>query len=89
MLRTIQKNRRGIGHLTHPGIGHRENTQLIHSAETILLPSQGPVAGIMVTLKEDRAVDHVLEHFGPRETAVFRHVTHQDQYGARLLGITG
>ena len=89
MLRTIQKNRRRIGDLAHAGIGHGENAQLVHGAETIFLPSQGAVAGIVVTLEKYRAVDHVLEHLRPRKTAVFRHVTHQYQYGARLLSIAG
>ena len=89
MLRTIQKNCRGIGDLAHAGIGHGENTQLVHRAETVLLAAQGAVAGVVVALKENRTVDHMLEHFRPGETAVLRDVTHQDQYGARLLGIAG
>ena len=76
MFGAVQKDGRGIGDLAHAVIRHGEYAELVHGAETILLPPQGAVAGIVVALEKNRAVDHMLEHFWAGETAVLGHVPH-------------
>ena len=85
MLRAIQENGRGITDLAHARIGHGENTQLVDRTKPVLLPAQGSVAGIMVTLDQNRTIDHVLKHLRTRQATVFGDVADQNQYRTRLL----
>ena len=83
---TLQKDGGGVAHLAQAALGHGENTQLIDRAKAILLTAQGAKALVVGAFQEHGAIDHVFEHLGPGQTAVFGHVPDQQQHGSAVLG---
>ena len=85
----IQENSRGVLHLAHALVGHREYTQLVDGTKPVLAAAQGSEAGVLLPLQQNRAIDHMLKHLWARQIAVLGHVPHQNQDHSGLFGITG
>ena len=81
-----QEQRGWVRHPFQPLFRHGEHAQLVDGAETVLDGAHQAEAGMGVALEIQHRVDDVFEHAGTGQRALFRHVTHQDDGHARLLG---
>ena len=88
-LGAIQKNSRGFLDLAQALFGHGENAQLVDGAKTVLDRPQGAITAIAIAVQQQRSVNHVLEYFRARQTALFGDVSHQDDNLSGLFGMPG
>ena len=83
----LQKDRRGIGHLAQPGLGHGEDPELVHRPVAVLDGAHDPIAAALVALEIEHRVHHVLEHPRPGQHTLLGHMPYQEHCGTGALGV--
>ncbi len=81
-----QKERARIGHLAEALAHHLEDAHLVSRPEAVLRRPHDAKRVAPIALESEHRVDQVLEHLGPRERALFRDVTDQEEGDAVALG---
>ncbi|MCY1394127.1 hypothetical protein D9M71_90420 [compost metagenome] len=87
VLGTVEKDRRRVGDLLEPFVGHAEHAQLVDRTEAVLDRPQQAQAAIGLALEVQHGIDHMLEHPRACQRAFLGHVTDQENRRAALLGI--
>ncbi len=81
-----QKQRARIGHLGQAAISHFEHADLVGGAEPVLGAAQDAELVAAIAFEMQHRIHHVLQHTRACQGALFRHVPHQNQAEAALLG---
>ena len=81
-----QEQLRRIADPAQPFLRHREHTELVDRAETVLHRAHQPKGRVRVALEVEHGVDDVLEHARPGDRALLRDVADEEQRAVAAFG---
>ena len=76
-ITTLQKYGGRVCDFFHAQIGHGEDAKFVHCTESIFMTTQGAVATSRWTVQHHEAVDHMLQHLGPGDSAFLGDMSHE------------